>query len=441
MTTVFDNLYLSRHKLAFFVDITSGPTSSLSPISNYMAVGVGYIEAEFYSEGIDKNAYVAFLQAIPYNFYQIYVLVLALAIAVFERDLPIMYQTERIKRKEKSEYTEEENITDEEQLLEVDLVEKQSGVLLEPDSNKPQRAINAIIPLLTFLGVTIGGMIIDGYNISIEKNEEPNFVNIISNTRTLIALIWGVTSSNTITIFLLLIQRILTLNEMINVFVEGMRQTVSTVFILLLAWTLGNVCKSIHLNIFLAWSVGPWLPPGLIPALTMALGCFVSFASGTTFGTQAILFPLVIPVANSLAPGDDIILFATIGAVFSGADWGDSSSPFSDLTNLSAMVSGIPVTSHVKTQFPYVFLAGIVGLLFGFLLTGLKVYPFWVALIVGNFICILFLLIVGKKPGHYSKASDKVTGVEYLSIFEKIFKLRRQGFNEGSIYKDVKTYN
>jgi len=165
----------------------------------------------------------------------------------------------------------------------------------------------------------------------------------------------------------------------------------------------------------------------------------VSFASGSSYGTMAIMFPLVTPLAYYLAPNDKDILLSTLASVITGANFGDHCSPFSDLVILSALVSGIPHTRHVKTQITYAIVASVIGLIIGDIGTGLKLYPEYVALILGVLVLLFVVFFIGKRVGTYKvdrEEEDIIADESCLlwRLFERIcggrfcFK-QKQGFN------------
>src|SRR5699024_7426286 len=94
-----------------------------------------------------------------------------------------------------------------------------------------------------------------------------------------------------------------------------------------------------------------WMTPMLMPLLIFIIGMFISFATGTSWGTMAILTPIAIPLAYTIG-GEDLIPLA-IGSIFSGAIFGDHVSPISDTTIMASIFAGSDHIAHVKTQMPY----------------------------------------------------------------------------------------
>jgi Na+/H+ antiporter NhaC len=158
--------------------------------------------------------------------------------------------------------------------------------------------------------------------------------------------------------------------------------------VLTLAWSLGQVCADLQTAGFLKAAVGPNVPPVLLPVAVFFVAGAVSFSTGTSWGTMAILTPLAVPLALDVAPGNLDVLEATVAAILGGAVFGDHCSPISDTTILSSMASGCDHVDHVRTQLPYALFAAIVAAVVGVLahavthLTSAVLIPVGMAVVV-----------------------------------------------------------
>jgi len=174
----------------------------------------------------------------------------------------------------------------------------------------------------------------------------------------------------------------------VRAFGRGVGAMIGPVGILVAAWIMGSVMSALGtaelISGLLSGSDILWL----MPTLTFLTGALISFATGTSWGTMGLLFPLAIPATAELGGGDPL-LSIVVAAVFSGAVFGDHCSPFSDTTIVSSISCGVEPHDHVRTQIPYALLAGLVAILVGFVPAGLGVPP-WVSLIVG--VAVLMLL-------------------------------------------------
>jgi len=164
-------------------------------------------------------------------------------------------------------------------------------------------------------------------------------------------------------------------------FVRGAQTMVAPVGILLAAWIMGSVMNALGTAQLISGALAGSGILWLMPTLTFVTGAAISFATGTSWGTMGLLFPLAVPATASLGAGDPM-LAVIVGAVFSGAVFGDHCSPFSDTTIVSSISCGVEPHEHVRTQIPYALIAAAVAVVVGFVPAGLGV-PAWVSLAAG----------------------------------------------------------
>jgi Na+/H+ antiporter NhaC len=171
---------------------------------------------------------------------------------------------------------------------------------------------------------------------------------------------------------------------------------VITVTILILAWSLSGVIGKLGTADFLVGVISGNIPPFLLSAIIFILGAFISFATGTSYGTMGILMPLAIPLAYAVSP-EPTFLFMSIGAVLSGAIFGDHCSPISDTTILSSMGAGCDHIAHVNTQLMYALPVAIIGIVLCLIPTALGL-PVYASLAIGLLAVVGLLFIFGKDP-------------------------------------------
>ncbi|MFT4622522.1 MAG: Na+/H+ antiporter NhaC [Myxococcota bacterium] len=155
---------------------------------------------------------------------------------------------------------------------------------------------------------------------------------------------------------------------------DGLGRTAPLLVLLLLAWTLGDVCRTLGTGAYLAGVLGPWMSAGILPMALFAVGGLTSFATGTSWGTFAILMPLAIPLSVSLGAPAEVC----IAAVLSGGVFGDHCSPISDTTLLASLAAGVDHADHVASQLPYALLAGAAAAV-GFAVAGVTGSPWSLA--------------------------------------------------------------
>jgi len=397
MRPITDRLRISREKLAYIVDSTAAPIASVIPISTWIGFEVGLIGDAFQQLALPYNAYTTFIASITYRFYPIFALVLGFAIAYTGRDAGPMLEAER-RAASTGQVTADGDIP----------IADFSASALEPPAEAPRRAINALLPILTVIGVTIVGLAWDGSSRIERAVDESTFHRLqeaFSNANSFHVLLWASLAGVLVALGLAIGQRILTLHEATSAMVEGFKSMLMAFTVLLLAWSIGAVCDQLATPQYLVGAIRGTLSPELLPVLTFLISAAISFATGTSWATMAILVPLVIPVTHGLALSNGYVgggpelyalLLGTISSVLAGSVWGDHCSPISDTTILSSMASGCDHMAHVRTQIPYAVAIGVVGMLVGDLPTAYGLSP-WISLAVGSALIILGVRFLGRR--------------------------------------------
>jgi Na+/H+ antiporter NhaC len=148
----------------------------------------------------------------------------------------------------------------------------------------------------------------------------------------------------------------------------GLAKSVVPCLILSFAWSLQNCCKALHTDAFLVALLVENVSINYLPALVFVVACLTSFTTGTSWGTMAILIPIVGPVAFQMEGGTyGLITMMSLGAVLDGSIFGDHCSPISDTTILSSSASQCDLMQHVRTQIPYSILGAAIALMCGYL--------------------------------------------------------------------------
>jgi len=198
-------------------------------------------------------------------------------------------------------------------------------------------------------------------------------------------------------------QRILSIHETVDAWYGGLRATLFGMIILVLAWSLSDLTASLNTAQYLVTLLADSLPVALIPAIVFILAAFTAFTTGTSWGTMAILMPLIIPLSWAVMsvngmddPSGMHIMYSAVACCLGGAVWGDHCSPISDTTVLSSVASGCDHIEHVRTQLPYAMLVGIVGLVVGTIPGGFGMSPV-ISIIIGIAILGTALKVFGKK--------------------------------------------
>ncbi len=396
MRPITDKLRISREKLSFIVDAGAATVASLMIISTWIGYEVGLIEQGLKMIGSSEDAYAVFLQTIPYRFYPIFTLILVFLIGFMDRDFGPMLVAERRAR------TTGKVLRDGAQPA-TDLTESTGSY---SSDGKPARWYNGFLPILTILIVGLYGLYTTGTAaLAAEGKTSHGVGEIISKSDSYAALLWASLSGCLMAILLSVVQRIMKITEAIDAWFTGLKSMLLAMLILILAWSIGSVTEELHTAGYLVQVLRGTIAPHWLPVLVFLIAAVVSFSTGTSWGTMAIMMPLVIPLGSTLSidaglTGTDytIILHGVISSVLAGAVFGDHCSPISDTTILSSMASACDHMDHVKTQLPYALLAAVVGMLVGDIPTAFGLSP-WISIALGTLILIAFLRIVGKKVG------------------------------------------
>jgi Na+/H+ antiporter NhaC len=407
MRPITDRLRISREKLAYLVDSTAAPVAALIPISTW----VGY-EISLISDGLriaaEQNPdhaaallaaspFTIFIHTIPYLFYPLLALLFVLFTSAMDRDFGPMAKAERRAFAGKGLHREG-----------AQLATDTSGHVMEPKEGAKHRWWNAGVPVLTVIFVVLAGLYTTG---RAGVGPDASLMDVFGAADPFATLLWGSLAGCLMAIGLSSAQGILTVTEGIEAWVGGLRSMVIAMVILVLAWSLGAVTEEIGTAQYLASILTGRVTLHLIPVIVFLTAAAMSFATGTSWGTMAILLPLVIPLTVSL--GGDMgfdggthysILLGAISSVLAGAIFGDHCSPISDTTVLSSTASGCDHVDHVRTQLPYALLVAGVGMLLGDIGTAYGL-PNWIALLGGAAVLFLFVRFFGTRVDDEAEAA------------------------------------
>ncbi len=388
MRPVTDRLRVSREKLAYLVDSTAAPIACVALVSTW----IGY-QVSLVGDGLvnrpELNPFAVFIASIPFAFYPLFALAIALTTAASNRDWGPMHAAEQRARAGELMASDAMPLADYES----------SGVA--PDPEAPQRWYNAGLPMITVIATTLIGLFVNGRQSAIEAGiATPGLREMIGHADSFTVLLWASLLGVTVAIVLATTQKILDLRSALEAMVNGLKSMLMAMCVLTLAWSLGAVCTDLETAEFLARTITGNLAPQLIPLVVFLLAAFVSLATGTSWGTMAILTPLAVPLVLSAAPPGsvEVILAQTVSAVLGGAVFGDHCSPISDTTVMSSMASGCDHVDHVRTQFPYALLGGTLAVGVGYLPAAAGVSP-WLLLPVGVILILGWTAAVARPVG------------------------------------------
>ena len=323
-----DALKVPHEKSAFIVHATSTPWCVLFPLSGWLAALAGYLT----SGGVPENEAISvLLRSIPLNFYCILAVFGTLAVSLFRINIGPMRKAEE--RADKTGALDNPG---------------RGGAFNEetaaPGNAKP-RVLNMFLPMGVLIVTILAVLTITG------KGNPTQGAGMQS-------LLWGCILAVLTICILCVAQKQFSVDEVINEMFKGMGTMLPVAGILLFGFTMGNLVKSLDTGNYLTSVFMGVLSPALLPALSFLLCVLLSFATGTSMGTMAIMSVICLPMAISM--GISIPLVA--GAVFGGSIFGDHASPISDTTIMSCATTGCDIIDHVKTQMPYVLIFAAISL-------------------------------------------------------------------------------
>lgn len=382
-----DKLHISREKLAYLVDSTAAPVSTIAVITTWIGFQVGLIDSAIQGlDGLDMTPYVLFLHTIPYSFYPFLAIFFVFLIVYSGKDFGPMYKAE-IRARHNGEVISSSAAVSTDK----------SGDDFYHKDNIPCRAVNAVLPIATMILTVIVGLFISG--------EGDSITDIIGSADAYAVLIWASLLGCFVATGLSLGQRILTLGETVDAWLAGARFMMTGLVLLIMAWAVADVAGVLQTAPYLITVLGDSLSPYTLPAVVFLLAAATAFASGSSWGVMAILMPLVIPLCwavlqtHGIADAEHMhILYSCIACILTGAVWADHCSPISDTTVLSSLATGCDHMDHVRTQLPYALLGGIAAVLIGVLPAGFGL-PWFLLLPSAAIVLVAVHRFLGKPVG------------------------------------------
>lgn len=338
---IFDRLKIPREKLAYIADSISAPTCILIPLNAWGAYIIGLLAAQ----GIE-NGLATLASSYVYNFYPMLAMILVVCVIVFQKDIGPM------RKAEKRALEEGKVIRDgAAPLISTEIIS------LAKKENVAAKAFNMIIPIAVMVGMMPLMLLYTGWSSLPDMEGYPFTEKIImalgsgsGSTSVLYSVLTAIIVSGIIYAW----QKIFTFQEFIDLTFKGIGGLIPLALLMMLAFAIGNICKELGTGVYAAEVSQSFLSPKLVPFVIFTVACIIAFATGTSWGTFAIMIPIGIPMAQTM----NADIYLTIAAALGGGVFGDHCSPISDTTIISSMASASDHIDHVRTQLPYAALAG-----------------------------------------------------------------------------------
>ena len=332
MRPLSDKHKISRAKLAYLIDATAAPVCIIAPVSSWAAAVTGFVDGV---DGLDL-----FISAIPYNYYALLTILMMIAMAVMKVEFGPMAVHEHNAIEKGDIYTTPDRP-----------YENANNTV--PSSKG--KVLDLIFPILVLIVMCVIGLIYSGGFF----DGGVGFAEAFSNADASIGLTYGSFFAFVITIVWYVIRRVLTFRQMMDLIPEGFKAMVPAILILTFAWTLKTMTDSLGLKHYIAdivlnFSDGMM---SMLPAVIFVIGCIMSFATGTSWGTFGVLIPIVVAAYTEpgvgFTPGYESIGTILVSACMAGAVCGDHCSPISDTTIMASAGAQCNHLNHVQTQLPY----------------------------------------------------------------------------------------
>lgn len=348
MRPVTDRQKVSRAKLAYLIDATAAPVCIIAPVSSWAAAVTSSVPDD---SGI--NGFSMFLKTIPYNFYALTTLVMMITMIVLKFDYGPMKLHEK-------------NAIDNNDLF---TTEARPYGNADQEMKTPYgKVIDLVFPVIVLIICCIFGMVYTGGFFS-----GKSFVTAFADADASVGLVIGSFITLIITFCFYMIRGVLTFKEFTECIPEGFKAMVAPILILTMAWTLsgmtGLLGAKFYVHDLVAASAG-----GIqmfLPCIIFLVAVFLAFSTGTSWGTFAILIPIVCNVFEDASSYEMLVI--SISACLAGAVCGDHCSPISDTTIMASAGAHSDHVNHVSTQLPYALTAAAVSAV-GYLLAGIIGY-------------------------------------------------------------------
>lgn len=389
MRPVTDKFRVSRAKLSYIIDATSAPVCIIAPISSWVVTVMSTMGEKFKAEGLAIDPFMSFIKLIPMNLYALLTLAMVAVLCYIDLEFGPMAKHENLAIQTGNVHgTQGKQMSSETQII-----------------KNPRGSIwDLVLPIGGLVIFTIIAMAYTGGYFG----SEISFIQAIQETDAAEALKLGGIGAIILSLVLFLPRKVLSFKQLPEAAMKGFKSMLPAILILIFAWTIGSIIGELNTGTYLANSLGKTLPPFLYPALVFALAGLIAFATGTSWGTFAIMIPIAVDFALVFNPEITLVMIA---AVLAGAVFGDHCSPISDTTILSSTGAQCDHIEHVNTQLPYAFFVAAISFV-GYIVAGILITVVGVSGMVSSLISLgvsAVLMVLGLKVAHILASRSKAS--------------------------------
>ena len=345
MRPVAEKHNISKEKLSYLIDATAAPICIIAPVSSWAAAVSGFVK----DSGV--SGFGLFVKAIPFNFYAILTIVMMLTLAFMKFDYGPMrkfepYTVESAKQKIETMVKRSGSFAEG--------IEAKEEVVIKDKSRNTGKVIDLLIPIIVLIIACVLGMLFSGGFF-----DGAGVIEAFSDSDASVGLVLGSACTLIIVVIYYLFRRILKFQDIMSCIPEGFKAMVPAILILVFAWTLKGMTDALgakdYVEAMVKGSASGFQI--MLPAIIFLIACFLSFSTGTSWGTFGILIPITI----SVFPITTSIGVVCVSACMAGAVCGDHCSPISDTTILASAGADCDHINHVNTQLPYAITVALVS--------------------------------------------------------------------------------
>ena len=330
---ITDKYKVSREMLSYLLDSGSAPVCTIIPLSGWAifiaGLFVGYGPIDSVETGIQL-----FIHAIPYNFYGWLAVIMAGLFA-----FGLIPHFGPMKKAEERAIKEGKVLRD----GAIPLAGEEFNDITTIEGKAPNLLIYLFLPVIIIIVIAMGSFF------------------LIGNAKILEAFLCAVLY---MTVAMAIGNYFKGINDAMDVMMKGIKAILPAILILAMAYCINSVSKSLGAQEYIIQITQSWMTPFLIPVITFVTAGAISFFTGTSWGSYAIVIPITLPIVFNMSGGIvNSLVLITVGAIVGGGLFGDHCSPVSDTTCLSSFGAGADHMDHVSTQLPYAMVGGILALL------------------------------------------------------------------------------
>ncbi len=377
MRPITDKYCISREKLAYIIDSIAAPICMITPISSWGVTIASTLEATGVENGMN-----ILISTIPLNIYPILTIFVVFIVCITNFSA---IKIDQNKNHSKDDFIEQN--------------EYENNKIENINISRKGETIDLVIPIFSLIIGTIFFMIYTGYSNANAIGITINVLDTFGWASTTISLIYGGFISLLISFLLYISRNIISVSEFISSIPIGVKSMVPSFLILIMSWTISGICGSNYLDtgkfISSFLYTNSIIPTFLFPVLFFVISGILSFSTGTSWGTIALIIPIAFSVCHNMKY---IFLISVFAAVLSGSVFGDHISPISDTTILSSTGSNCDHIKHITTQIPYAIIVSLCSIV-GYLMMGIcceinMSYAYTIIITVLSSFSILFVILL-----------------------------------------------